>query len=214
MMPGPISVVIPKGGVTPVKIRSLLSGNTIGATFWTDGKCQGPMLAEYSWLLKYKGENLLFWDGEYVEIDSYPAVLTCNEKLEPWFGLEYAETPEEKDYFRALKLGLGSTREKQKYLRLQLWWAGNDRLRRSPAAKLSKRHIENLEALLPLLKMEKSEDRLIRAEVLRELGRFDEALQALNRPFRNEHALTAERIRALCLAGDRRVAKVQGGGLN
>jgi len=70
--------------------------------------------------------------------------------------------------------------ENQKYLRTNLWWQGNDHIRWGDANCLSHEHILNLHKLLELMETsEKVQDQLIRAEMLRELSRFDEAFALL-----------------------------------
>jgi hypothetical protein len=46
-----------------------VSGNTIGATYWTDGKREAKMLPDHSWLAKCPACFGLFWVDESVEVD-------------------------------------------------------------------------------------------------------------------------------------------------
>jgi hypothetical protein len=47
-----------------------LSGNTIGATYWTDGKREAKMLPDHLWLVKCPVCSRLFWVDEALEVDT------------------------------------------------------------------------------------------------------------------------------------------------
>jgi hypothetical protein len=64
MLPAPLKVVLPKGGIHPVIVTDISSGNTHGAVLWTDGKMEAPMLPDEPWLLKSPDDDILFWTDE------------------------------------------------------------------------------------------------------------------------------------------------------
>lgn len=68
-------------------------------------------------------------------------------------------------------------------LRRRIWWVGNDAIRRGEADRLPAEHRENLLSFLDLVSGGDPEERLMRVEVLRELGRFDEATELLRMEF-------------------------------
>lgn len=72
MRPGPTLIVKAPGCQSPVKVSTLASGNTFGAVFWTDGKCEAPMLPDHSRLRKHPTEGILFWADECEEISTIP----------------------------------------------------------------------------------------------------------------------------------------------
>ena len=92
--------------------------------------------------------------------------------------------PNEADCYSFMK-GKDLPSEKEVYLRREAWWASNagkrSRKAASPAGKTQKtpQQIENLSRLAALLKPTSCVNHLLRAEVLRELGRFDEAIASL-----------------------------------
>lgn len=45
-----------------------LSGNTFGALFWTDGKCEAPMLPDMPWLVKCPGCEAPLWIDEATKL--------------------------------------------------------------------------------------------------------------------------------------------------
>jgi hypothetical protein len=87
--------------------------------------------------------------------------------------------------------------QKERYVRLQTWWAFNDCRRESQELPLSSIEIENLHAFINLLDENEENDRLMKAEVLRELGEFTVAEKLLSMPFGDELKQAAELIRNL-----------------
>ena len=191
----------------PVKFSTIASGNTFGATFWTDGKREASMLPDEPWLRKSPSEGVLFWSDECEQIGQTYPFGSEDEKPE-WKDLDYAEEPSEEDYLSALQSDLAGTAEKSRYLRMRLWWAGNDRIRQDRALGLSARHIENLKEFVAILSEEDDDQRIMKAEVLRELSRFDDALRLLEAKFSDDYRHAVERIRELVLAGDCKVTKL------
>ena len=51
MLPGPTTIKRCPGCKGLLAEGTLASGNTLGATFWTDGKREAPMLPEMPWLV-------------------------------------------------------------------------------------------------------------------------------------------------------------------
>ncbi|RPJ33675.1 MAG: hypothetical protein EHM17_09410 [Verrucomicrobiaceae bacterium] len=99
------------GCLNPVKFSTIGSGNTFGATFWTDGKREAPMLPDEPWLRKSPSEGALFWSDECEEIGQIDLYSAGSEKPE-WKDLDYAVEPSEDDYAAALQSGLASTPKK------------------------------------------------------------------------------------------------------
>lgn len=109
------------------------------------------------------------------------------------------DAPKARDLQAALNRGLaGGDDRKLLYLRTRLWWAGNDHIRRGKNPRpLTAAARKNLEALLELLDESEAENRLMKAEAARELGRFEEAATLLAKPFRRGLQQAAARLRAL-----------------
>ncbi len=124
------------------------------------------------------------------------------------------------DYFKIIGQG-GLNNERLRYVRVRTWHCGNharrdcvqDRslFRRrkgwSPAG-LSAREKSNLEALLPLLENGKDEDRVLKAEACRELGRFGDALRLLDGPIEEDFVRVADIIRELAIRQDAVVKEI------
>ena len=126
------------------------------------------------------------------------------------------QTPTEADYLEAIETGLASDKEREIYCRVHAWHCFNDARRDEKNAaeldELSDVAATNMKALFASLDRVRPEERLMRAEIARELGRFPEALGLLRLKFDfgEDYAATAVRIRDLAerkLAG---VARVEG----
>ena len=100
-------------------------------------------------------------------------------------------------------------------LRTFVWWRGNDRyhakvwLQKTAMGRRRKRS----EAISPqshrsraLLNGQNINERIMKAEALRELGEFEESIKILNQIDSPHYAAVVHRIRALC---DRAEARVQ-----
>lgn len=182
--------------------HTIISGNTFGARFWTDGKMDAPMEPDEPWLVKCQHCGALLWIDEQKQIG----------KVQPWElgGRDEANfkearpyvTPSAQDYFAILTKGVADGR-KVRYLRVRAWWAGNDERRaRADATPLSPDEVANLCALAALLDEADEEDRIMKAEVMREMGKYEEAMALLSKPFCDELAravtvvknLTAQKV--------------------
>ncbi len=206
MLPGPTLIVKAPGCQSPVKVSTLASGNTFGAVFWTDGKWEAPMLPDESLLRKHPTEGALFWADECEEVGTIPFDGDL-QKAERWKDVPYDEEPSEQDLFSALESGIADTEEKIRYLRIRLWWAGNDPIRESGTGTLTEPHLENLSRLAMLLFENNPEQRLMKAEVFRELGHFEMAQEQLVTDLPAEMQDAAKFVGQLCHAQDARVAR-------
>lgn len=209
MTPGPTLIMKAPGCKQPVKFSTIGSGNTFGATFWTDGKQEAPMLPDEPWLRKSPSEDVLFWSDECEEIGQVDLDFFSGEEGNPeWENLEFAEEPDEADYVAAIRNRIANTEEKLRYIRMRLWWSGNDRIRRKELTRLPQEHIQNLSEFASLLSEEDPNQRLMKAEVLRELSRFDEALRLLEGVFPEDYQHAVQRIRDLAASKESQVVSL------
>ncbi len=206
MTPGPILIVKPAGCELPVKLFTLASGNLFGAVSWTDGKQEAPMMPDEPWLRKSPVEGVLFWTDACEQIGEFDPSEGEPEPRE-WLDLKFAAKPTEEDLFAALSSGLADTEEKRRYLRTRLWWLGNDPVRQRKARRPTPVHLQNLEAMLAMFSETDPGQRLQKAEVLRELSRFGEALPLLDQEYPKEYARAVAGIRSLTLTREARVAR-------
>jgi hypothetical protein len=166
-----------------------LSGNTIGARIYTDAKREAKMLPDHPWLAKCPFCGGLFWVDEAVKVS---------------FGFEAAKgkkkvlAPPEKEMLNFLA---GSTlpQDKEIYLRIRAFWSANDACRSVPNATpaFSKKQVKNLKALSSILDEAEPGELILKAEIARELGNFDECLRLLAHPFENNYEGAVGFIRKL-----------------
>jgi hypothetical protein len=174
-----------------------LSGNTIGAKYYTDGKCEAKMLPDHPALAKCPECSRLFWAHEADEVGAgFDAAKGKPQVIAP--------TGQELLGYLA---GTALPKEKEFYLRLRLWWKANDAYRRVPDAKpaFSPVQVKNLIALSALFDESLPGHRILKAEIARELGRFDECLRFLSYQFEEGYEYAAGCIRKLAEEKDRAV---------
>jgi hypothetical protein len=166
-----------------------LSGNTIGAKFYTDGKREAKMLPDHPWLVRCPLCSHLFWVDESVEVDT---------GFDAAKGKQQVLKPSEKEVLNFLE-GPELSKDKEIYLRMHAWWAANDVWRWLPNPKpaFSKEQVKNLEALSALLDESLPDHRILKAEIARELGMFDECLLLLSYQFEDGYEFATDFMKKL-----------------
>lgn len=187
-----------------IRQRTLVSGNTFGARLWTDGKMDAPMLPRYPPLVRCPHCAALLWLPAAEEVGTeHPG-----EAGTP--GVEDPPTPTVKDLLEASRTPPAGAQDEEVFIRIEAWHAANDPQRRDPRADppRSTESEANMEALSRLLDPKEPEQRIMKAELHRELGLFDEAERLLDFPFDEDLAPAARFIGKLTLEQDRRVTEV------
>ncbi len=125
-------------------------------------------------------------------------------------GVEDPPTPTVEDLLQAARMPPAGAQDEEVFIRIEAWHAANDPQREHPGADptRSPESEANMEALSLLLDQEDPEQKIMKAELHRELGLFNEAERLLDFPFEEELAPAARFIRKLTLERDRRVAEV------
>lgn len=182
MFPGPTIIKHCANCAQPFEQETLLSGNTFGAKFWTDGKREAPMLPDQHALIKCPHCQALLWIDEQQTLGE----VDWGERDQFKNARAYL-LPTFEDYLAALESD-GLDLEKKQYVRRWAWWTGNNPRRKSVTPQpLSAPETENLLGLAELLDESNDDDRLMKAEILRELGRFTEARVLLNSSFNQDY---------------------------
>ena len=152
-----------------------VSGNTIGAKFCTDGKREAKMLPDHPALVKCPACSGLFWVDEAMEVDM---------GFDAAKGKQQVLKPAEKELLGFLA-GPALPADKELYVRVSAWRSANDAWRWNPNATpaFSKDQVQNLKALSEMLDETEPNQRILKAEIARELGEFDECLLLLSYQF-------------------------------
>ena len=209
MTPGPTIIRNCSACGKHIAERTIRSGNTLGARFWTDGKRDAPMLPDEPWLVKCQHCGTLVWIDEQTEVG----------KIDPWGSgtddrnrfpdARPGSTPTLQDYADFLEAN-ESDKSKERYLRLRAWWAGNEPRRESGlSTQLDSFETQNLRAFLTLLDETENSDRIMKAEVLRELGEFNKAENLLAAEFDVQLTPVVSMIRELIQKRVATVAEVE-----
>lgn len=166
---------------------SLGSGNTFGAQVFSDGKCIAPMLVEFPDLTKCKKCKALFWLSKLQEIGTYH----LGDFPDPeWREADKARFLTIGEYTTALKTDIAENNEEELKIRLSLWRAYNDRLRKGQEIFRTEKDesiwSENVKQLLVLLDESDNSHRLLCAEINRNLGDFEKCV-SLTQSVDDEH---------------------------
>jgi hypothetical protein len=229
MWPGPHLIKQCHQCQKPFEDWTLSSGNTFGATMWTDGKCEAPMLPDTSLLVKCPHCNHLLWIDEAPQLGEVAPFGSRSQ----WPDAQRYGTLSEEEFLSALEMKFTDSPKKVHYLRLRAWWAANDPFRkgqRSPPEHLSAHARKNmkclydsisesalsqfavvhplaLEVVHPLLL---EEQRVLKTELARELGLFEEAKRLLAFPFGSDWRHRLRVISDLVEQRETNVARVRG----
>ena len=118
--------------------------------------------------------------------------------------------PNENDYYKAL-IDLVRNKKDVEFLRIGGWQAANDNRRFSKDQSthaFSSETIKNMQALSFLFDENDENERLMKAEIARELGRFNEAISLLHSHFTEGRAKNAAFIEDLCKSKDTLVREI------
>ena len=183
MMPGPDIIIACPECASLAKVFSVASGNTFGATFWTDGKVDAPMLPRPPAITKCHHCDVIYWVEDADKIGEYSAWESRDTDVDPaWGNAPDIEELTEDECYYAVDSGLGDTPEREEHLRFMTWRSSNDR-HRNPSTPdnppRDDRCIANMRSLFDLLDTENVDARITKAEVARELGTFTEAITLL-----------------------------------
>lgn len=211
MTPGPDQIVACPHCSGLAKYKTLLSGNNFGARIWTDGKQIAPMLLEPPSVVKCRSCATFFWLADAKDVGTIPS----GGSVDPaWLVAEEVREPTEEEFYQAIDNGLAADSVQEKELRILAWQRRNDASRHPTkqiggALTITPMFNGNLQALARLLDNENDDDRLLKAELLRELGEFEPAKQILSGVYSDRFATIVRQLRLLCDAGDVGVRELQ-----
>lgn len=181
--------------------HSLTSGNTFGAKTYSDGRMDAPMLPKFPNLTKCR---------------KCEAIVMLN-RLEPQYKKRHLCKKYKCMHMDIIDLykALDAFPNDELYIRLKIWRAYNDFFRPFSVPTSvntchlldSQKYIDNCCRLLILLNKENDDERLIMAELNRNLGNFTECLDLIQKSQRRKESI--ERILTLeCERGNRCTVRV------
>jgi hypothetical protein len=210
-LPGPDIMIQCPNSDQVVKKATLRSGNTMGGRVWSDGYAVYPMLPSFPEITRCD-DGPFFWVSEAKEVGEMSVWGDDSKVPNEWKQAKRIRFLTEAEYLEAIDMGMGRTLAQELHLRLLAWWAANEPLRQNqeqsgntgqkipflPGSKARK----NLEQLVKLLSITNPNQRLMRAEALRQLGRFEDALTILHMPFPENLTKVADWMRSLVIERD------------
>ncbi|MDD2634961.1 MAG: hypothetical protein PHW82_05620 [Bacteroidales bacterium] len=160
--------------------ESLVSSNTFGARYFSDGKVIAPNQPEFPQITKCFKCDTIFWLFKENEVGtSYGN--SKESELENAIEARFLSLDE---YFIALKNGIVKSDTEEYYVRQKILWLYNDRLRDGQPLFTDKddkgRWRENIVALINVLNSEDANDKTIMAELYRNLENFDKCIEIIN----------------------------------
>ncbi|MFN8007057.1 MAG: hypothetical protein U0V70_08580 [Terriglobia bacterium] len=204
MIPGGFQVIACPHCHGIAKYMTLVSGNTLGATNWTDGYQDAPMLPRPPAVVRCRHCARFYWLAEAKELGMLGGWGSSGKLPNPaWQSAEEVARPTEDEYYLALESRLGRNKAQEKQLRILTWWRRNDAFRHRYPAKEEKVPSEfvssrqNLEALAKLLDEKNDSERIMKAEIFRELGKFHECIALLDKVSSKGYEKVAAQLRLL-----------------
>jgi uracil-DNA glycosylase len=179
------------------------SCNTFGATFYTNGFVVGPMYDEGGALLACPKCNKYFWWDELPTQESMSDSQYFHEQR------SLPNASHLTDYEHVLQQAPWKNEAQEKYSRIKAWQElGVRYCDFTHDVELPPIQEANLLRLLQLLDTNSLDDSIMLADVFRTLGRFDECLKQLDRPFNDEYLGTINAIKKLAIRKKRHVGVV------
>ncbi len=161
------------------KMRTMKSCNTCGASHWSDAVMNFPMILSYPDVLRCPKCKSFFWFTDRIKIGEIDFDKSINESK--YKNAQYIDKLTVEEYYLAIKSKFCNSVEVEKTLRVAAWRRWNDTLRgcgdKTVFAELLRieRWEDNLKELYYMLDENDENECLIKGEICRNLGRFQEA---------------------------------------
>ena len=202
--PGPSLIMECSECGQPLILGTKASGNNFGMRIWTDRYDFAPMNPRFPILIKCPACEHTLW------VDSLSRVGSCEvwETKEQYPDAIMPIDPTEEDYLEIAEQDL--IRNAEMFARVSSLWEANHEFRYGEADTfhLSEQQITNIKILMELLDEEDEGQRLVKAELARELGDFDESLRLLSQEVSAEFSEYRAFIEELSREGIREVREI------
>ena len=224
MLPGPVIVTRCPNCQGLVSRRTLASGNTLGAKWWTDGEFRARMLPMTPELIRCVHCTQVAWRDDFEEVDSYESYLgflafseeedakkrieSAKAKRAQYENLPYFEEPSAEEIIRFINRS-SLLAHKEVHARILAWRRWNDSRRDEDKFQaLNEEEERNLIRIVELL--EKAGDQnLLLAEAFRELGNLKSARRIIDQSaFADKEQSTVQFLLELIDRGDTQVCLI------
>lgn len=209
MLPGPDYIYKCPHCGNLIARGSLMSGNTFGSKLYSDGKRISPMLPEFPLITKCRKCDTIFWLNKLPKVGSRR---WSDESHPEWEDADMAEFLSLDDYFRAIEAGLAGKHDEELHIRQQIWWSFNDMYRHDsnlPEEVPDARYSENCTSLMKLFDSRNITQRIMMADLNRNMGNFDECLRLLSNIKGRQFDWLKEVFRKECEKGNRIVFEIK-----
>lgn len=190
-----------------VAVQSFLSGNTFGGILFTDGKVDAPMMPETNMVAKCENCGVIFWLVEKNELGTQK-LMNFLEK-----NIAFVKAANKELYQEAITKGIYENSKQERFLRIHYWWKANDEIRYN---EMNNEQIleedfykENAERILLLLDEKKIEDLIMKSELYRNLGKFEQAKKEIDKASKKVNYPVITFIQELINANERTVKIVE-----
>ena len=181
MLPGPDIIYECPTCKSHISRGSIMSGNTFGATFYSDGSRYAPMLPEFPQITKCTKCNTIFWIEDAQQVGKRAWGMFNREDYPTAVKAGFLNIDE---YFEALENGLWRSKDDEFYIRQRILWKFNNRVKSGQPLfndeQEKKLWRDNINLLLLLIDYENTNQKILAAELNRNLGNFENCLDILN----------------------------------
>lgn len=185
-----------------------MTANTFGAKLYSDGKSIAPMFPDVPEITKCSICEGIFWLKNQKEIGERNL---WDEESE-WKDVKGAEFLTIYEYQSALDNKIYESKDDEIYLRQRIWWGFNDRVRFDEPIFTSetdeKLWLDNIKKLLELLDINELEEKIMIAELYRNIGEFQKCIEIVTVLENTELDWIREALVSECLEKNRSVVQL------
>ncbi len=179
MRPGDIMIYRCPACGAEVACESLMSANTFGALYYSDGYISSSMFPDVPSITRCFRCYNIFWLYKERLVDQKPFFYDLS-----YTNIGLARTLTMNEYFEAIERKIFRSDKDELHLRKMIWWGFNHRVRNGrelfETEDESEMWKENCTRLIELLDSNDIDERIMKADLHRCLGRFEECMQIIN----------------------------------
>jgi hypothetical protein len=192
---------------SPIEILPLVEGSHTGSVLWSDGYMNSPMMPKQEIIAKCNSCNEVVWLIDLPTVVIGEENQELKDKITGYTALNQQESFDilETEHYQELPTEL------QIYLRVQAWHFGNKQRRgKAEQAPFTDVELANMSALADLLDLQDPHSRVMKAELYRELGQFEQAMKTLDFMFDAQVEPIVDKIKKQAEQQSTQIVKVFG----